>query len=114
VRVSSLSFAQGNHRIQVFSPEGTFLRLLGGSGSGGPSKGADKNQFTKPAALAIVSLRADGSVVQLHEAAEEASGTTEPKDGPASTAAATSHKSTITNTLVFVSDAANHRLQVFK
>lgn len=89
--------------MQVFTADGTFLRLVGqtdaAAGAGASSSKADKSQFTKPAAIAIVTTRADGSVLQLHDA--------DAADSSSSEAAANTH------TLVFVSDAAHHRLQVF-
>ena len=88
--------------IQVFDHNGTFLRLLGNSSaSGGSFSRASAGNFAKPAAVAIASMRSDGSVVQLHEQLDDTI------DGKESS-------NTITNTLVLVSDAASHRIQIFK
>lgn len=93
--------AQGNHRVQCFSLSGSFVRILGSNGR------TDRSGFLKPAAVAVVALKADGTVLHMHEGA---SGEQNSADGSSSSGS----DKRVASSLVFVSDAAAHKLQVFK
>ena len=65
----------------------------------------DRAGFLKPAAVAVVAINAEGTVVHSHEqnSADGSSGSSSnPKD------------KRVASSLVFVSDAAAHKIQVFK
>jgi hypothetical protein len=92
---------QSNHRVQSFSASGSFLRLVGSQAGG---RTAERGQLVKPAGLALAAVRkSDGVFVPMTEALMLAD-----------TAAATDAKTTVPQTVLFVSDTASHRVQVFK
>lgn len=110
------AFPTQQHRIQVFSSDGDFLRFAGAAGNN--ISGSDKSLFVKPSGIAFAAVTEDGTLVHAHEAVSAAasSSATSTDSSTADTAAAESTASTPTlaGTLVFVSDAASHKVHVLK
>jgi hypothetical protein len=96
---------QSNHRVQAFSASGSFLRLVGSQAGG---RTAERGQLVKPAGLALAAVRkSDGAFVPMMEALLAGVTADSTADAKATAAA-------VPQTVLFVSDTASHRVQVFK
>ena len=92
---AGLVYVCDSSRVQVFTPQGVFVRMLSAAAR-------SDSKLVKPASVVVVDLRADGSVVHMHESVPSADG------------AAASDPLAIAQTTVFVSDSAAHRVHQFQ